>query len=64
MANWQEGSTIAIWLAVGFFLLILIIGALLFFTQIYIKRKIKDANTLANAKLEHQKTQLINSIET
>ncbi|MBR9832860.1 hypothetical protein GYB57_11990 [bacterium] len=64
MANWQEGSTIAIWLAVGFFLLILIIGALLFFTQIYIKRKIKDANTLANAKLEHQKTLLINSIET
>ena len=64
MANWQEGSTIAVWLAVGFLLLILIIGALLFFTQIYIKRKIKDANTLANAKLEHQKKLLVNSIES
>jgi len=64
MANWQEGSTIVIWLAVGFSLLILIIGALLFFTQIYIKRKVKDANALADAKLEHQKKLLVNSIET
>jgi signal transduction histidine kinase len=64
MANWQDGNTIVVWLAVGFLLLILIIGALLFFTQIYIKRKVRDANTLAKAKLEHQKKLLVNSIES
>jgi two-component system NarL family sensor kinase len=63
MATWQDGNTVVVWLAAGFFLLILIIGALLFFTQIYIKRKIKDAEALTEVKVEHQKKLLVNSIQ-
>ena len=63
MEAWQDGNTIAIWLGVGFVLLILIIGALLFFTQVYIKRKVKDAEALTEVKVEHQKKLLVNSIE-
>lgn len=63
MATWQESNTIVIWLAVGLLMLILIIGALLYFTQIYIKRKVSDANALTEVKLQHQKKLLVNSIE-
>jgi signal transduction histidine kinase len=63
MATWQESNTIVIWLSVSLLLLILIIGALLFFTQIYIKRKVNDANALTEVKLQHQKRLLVNSME-
>jgi len=63
MATWQESNSIVVWLAVSFLLLILIIGALLFFTQIYIKRKVSDAHALTEVKLQHQKKLLVNSIE-
>jgi signal transduction histidine kinase len=63
MATWQDANTAVIWLTVVFFLLILIIGALLFFTQIYIKRKIKDAEAITEVKVQHQKKLLVNSIK-
>lgn len=63
MATWQDSNTVVIWLAVGIIMLILIIGALLFFTQIYIKRKVKDAEALTEVKVGHQRKLLVNSIE-
>lgn len=63
METWQDGNTVVIWLGVGFFLLILIIGALLFFTQIYINRKVKDAEKLNEVKIQHQRKLLVNSID-
>lgn len=62
MAQWQDADTLIIWLALGLLVLLVLVGAMLFFTRMYINRRMVDAQKLSNLEVAHQKQLLNDSI--
>lgn len=62
MEQWQQEETQAIWLAVGLVILLILVGAIILFTRIYLKRRLDDAQKMANMEVEHQKKLVNDSI--
>lgn len=62
MANWQKPETVALWLMIGVTLVLVLIGVLILFTRVYIRRIVNEQDEKNQLKLEHQKNLLLDSI--
>lgn len=62
MANWQKPETVALWLMIGVTLVLVLIGVLILFTRVYIRRIVAEQDEKNQLKLEHQKNLLLDSI--
>lgn len=62
MENWQKPETVALWLSIGVTLVLLLVGVLILFTRVYIRRIVAEQDEKNQLKLEYQKNLLLDSI--
>lgn len=62
MENWQKPETVAVWLTIGVTLVLVLVGVLILFTRVYIRRLVAEQEEKNQLKLEYQKNLLSDSI--